>query len=72
MDRLAFGSLKGIEHGVIAMLIGDGADHQVMDLFRSEGSLIGHGFRRRRSLLRGTRGPDSEAEPHERYRESEL
>lgn len=72
MNGLALGSLKGIEHGIVAMLIGDGADHQVMDLFRSERSLIGRGLRRRGGLLGGARGPDGDAERHERYRESEL
>lgn len=72
MDRLMLGSFEGIEHGIIAMLIGDGADHQVVDLFRSEGGPIGRGLRRRGGLLRGAHGLDGEARRHERYRESEL
>lgn len=40
MGNAVFDALEGVERGIVAMLVGDGTHHKVMDLVGGEGSLI--------------------------------
>ena len=51
-----FDALKGIERGIITMLIGDGTNHEVVDLFVGQWSLIGRGGLSERRAIAGGGG----------------
>jgi len=69
-----FEALEGIERGVVAMLVGDCTNHEVVDLFVSERGLIGRSGLDERRAIAGDDGTCKRERQRQRrgYGESEL